>query len=89
MPVTEFRFHPLRRWRADFAWPDEKVLLEVEGGIWMRGRHTRGAGWQKDADKYNEASIMGYTLLRVTPVQLNTQSTIDLVRRALDARKVA
>lgn len=30
--VREHRFHPTRRWRFDFAWPDEKVALEVEGG---------------------------------------------------------
>lgn len=33
-PVREHKFHPKRRWRADFAWPGEKIIVEVEGGIY-------------------------------------------------------
>lgn len=47
-PVTEHRFHPKRRWRFDLCWPVRKIALEVEGGIWVNGRHTRPAGYQAD-----------------------------------------
>ena len=55
-PVREFKFHPTRRWRFDFAWPDHKVAAEVEGGTWTGGRHTRGSGFEKDCHKYNAAA---------------------------------
>lgn len=65
-PVREHRFHPRRKWRFDFAWPREKLAVEVEGGVWTRGRHTRGSGFVKDTEKYNAAAALGWTVLRFT-----------------------
>lgn len=65
-PVQEYRFHPVRRWRFDFAWPDLMVAAEVEGGTWARGRHTRGAGFEADCEKYNTAASLGWRVLRFT-----------------------
>lgn len=65
-PVREYKFHPTRKWRFDFAWPDEKVAVEIEGGIWGGGRHTRGSGYTKDCEKYNVAVVMGWRVLRLT-----------------------
>lgn len=84
-PVPEHRFHPHRRWRTDYAWPDRKLALEVEGGIWTQGRHTRGAGFLADLEKYNTLTAMGWRLLRVTPQQLLTADTLELVERAMAA----
>ena len=81
-PVTEHRFDAVRRWRMDYAWPDLKIALEVEGGIWSRGRHTRGAGFLKDCEKYNEAAIAGWTVLRTTPSALCSAETISMIKRA-------
>jgi hypothetical protein len=53
LPVPEYRFAPPRRWRTDYAWPLAKLALEVEGGVWTNGRHTRGTGFLKDIAKYN------------------------------------
>jgi very-short-patch-repair endonuclease len=58
-PVREHRFHAVRRWRFDFAYPDQKLAIEVEGGVWSVGRHTRGAGFTKDCEKYNTALMDG------------------------------
>jgi len=66
----EYRFHPTRRWRFDFAIPEHKIAIEIEGGIFVRGRHTRGAGYQKDCEKYREATILGWQLLRYTTNEL-------------------
>ena len=82
-PVAELRFHPKRRWKFDFAWPEQKVALEVEGGVWVGGRHTSGAGFVKDMEKYNEATCAGWRLLRVQPKDLLTMNTVGLLRRAL------
>lgn len=61
---TEYHFHPERRWRADFAFVDERVLVEIEGGVWTRGRHTRGRGFVRDCEKYNAATLAGWAVLR-------------------------
>ena len=62
--VKEFRFHPVRRWRFDYAIPEALVAIEVEGGIYAGGRHVRGAGYEKDCQKYNEAQLLGWIVLR-------------------------
>ena len=66
-PVREHRFHAVRRWRFDFAYPDQKLAIEVEGGVWSGGRHTRGAGFTKDCEKYNTALMDGWRVYRCTP----------------------
>lgn len=65
-PVREYRFHPARRWRFDFAWPEQRVAVEIEGGAWVQGRHTRGAGYTNDCEKYNSAMLEGWRVLRFT-----------------------
>jgi hypothetical protein len=60
----EYSFHDKRRWRFDFAWPDLMLAVEIEGGTWSGGRHTRGAGFRKDAEKYNTATIGGWRVLK-------------------------
>lgn len=65
-PVTEHRFASPRRWRFDFAWPEQMVAVELEGGVWTGGRHTRGAGFEADCEKYNEAFALGWRVFRLT-----------------------
>ena len=65
-PVKEFMFHPTRRWRFDYAYPDKKIAIECEGGIFVAGRHTRGMGFAKDCVKYNSATVLGWRVLRYT-----------------------
>lgn len=76
-PLPEYKFHPLRKWRADYCWPIHKVIVEVEGGVWTQGRHTRGAGFIADMAKYNAAALLGFRLLRYAPQQLG-QAIADL-----------
>jgi very-short-patch-repair endonuclease len=81
--VTEYKFHPTRRFRFDFAWPDHFLALEIEGGIYSRGRHVRPVGFKNDCEKYNEAAILGWTVIRVTSDQLNNNEAIGWITRAL------
>ncbi len=85
-PVTEYRFHAVRRWRFDYAWPDAKVALEVEGGVWSGGRHTRGVGFVKDMEKYNTAGLNGWLVLRCQPADLNRLETAAMVQQAIQQR---
>ena len=77
-PIAEHRFHQQRKWRFDWAFPQDRIAIEVDGGIWTRGRHTRGAGFVKDMEKLNAAVLAGWRVFRVTPEQLLTVG-IDLV----------
>jgi very-short-patch-repair endonuclease len=65
--VAEFKFHPDRKWRADFSIPSEMLLIEIDGGAWSGGRHTRGAGFIGDMEKLNAAACLGYRVLRFMP----------------------
>lgn len=84
--VREFRFWPGRRFRLDFAWPALRVALEVEGGVWTGGRHTRGAGFERDALKYSEAAIRGWLVVRVTTGMVKSGAALELVKRAIEVR---
>lgn len=71
-PVTELLFHPKRKWRFDFAWEEQKLALEIHGGIHSGGRHTRGRGFVEDRAKMNEATLLGWTVLEVTPEHIKS-----------------
>ena len=81
--VKEYRFHTKRMWRFDYAIPQHKIALEVEGGIWTRGRHTRPQGFLGDVDKYNTATLMGWRVFRVTPDTLYSNATINMLKSAI------
>ncbi len=71
-PTTELMFHPKRKWRFDYAWPTRMIALEVHGGIHSGGRHTRGRGFVEDRAKMNEATLLGWTVLEVTPEHIKS-----------------
>jgi very-short-patch-repair endonuclease len=83
-PVTEYRFHPTRKWRFDYCWPEHRVALEVEGGIWTGGRHTRGVGFVRDMEKYNTAALMGWKVLRCQPTELRKLVVVDMIKQAIE-----
>ncbi len=85
-PKTEYRFHDTRKWRFDFAWPAVKVAVEVEGGTFVAGRHSRGVAFESDAEKYAEATIGGWAVLRVTTDMVNDGRAVLLLNRLLQAR---
>ena len=76
VPARECRFHPQRRWRFDFAWPLYKVAVEVDGEIHCRGRHVRGAGFERDAEKGNAAVMAGWRVLHFTPKHIRSGQAV-------------
>ena len=86
-PVREHRFAPPRRWRFDYAWPAHRIALEIEGGVWAGGRHVRGRGYESDCEKYSEAALRGWRVLRVTPAMLRDGRALTLLERALAGRR--
>lgn len=83
IPEREYKFHPVRKWRSDFAWPDRLLLVEVEGGTWSGGRHTRGQGFANDCLKYNQAVIDGWRLLRFTSDQIKSGDALKIIENCI------
>jgi very-short-patch-repair endonuclease len=86
--VKEYRFHQARKWRADFAHLPSRTLIEIEGGIWVNGRHNRAAGFAADLEKYLEAALDGWRVVRLGPKELTADHTgrlITLLREASSA----
>lgn len=81
---TQFRFHPVRKWLMDFAWPLRKLALEVNGGTYMGGAHSRGAGQRKDFEKWSEAGLLGWRVLHVDTVDVKHKVHVERVQRALE-----
>ena len=77
--VRNHRFHPVRQWKLDFAWPDYLLAVEVEGGTWSGGRHVRGAGFEEDAQKYLEAMMLGWRVIRATGSMVKSGQVINAV----------
>ena len=82
----EFKFHPERKWRFDFANFDLKVAVEIEGGAFTNGRHTRGKGFINDMQKYNAAIELGWIVLRYTHSQINEAETYRQIKKVCDNR---
>lgn len=77
--TPEVKVVPDRRWRFDFAHPGTRIAIEIEGGTWTGGRHTRGSGYAKDCEKYNEAQLAGWTVFRLTGEMITTPNVERLV----------
>ena len=77
----EYQFHPKRKWRADFHLIGKKILVEVEGGIWSGGRHTRGKGYIGDMEKYNAAVMMGYQVIRFSTEQVKSGLAVQQIEK--------
>lgn len=84
--VKEFRYHPTRKWRFDYAIPAKKVAVEVDGGVWTGGRHINPAGYINDMEKLNTAASMGWLVLRITTDDRFAMKTFELIKNTLEQR---
>ena len=73
----------LKDWRFDFAWPDLMIAVEVDGGVWTRGRHVRGAGFVADMEKLNAAQKQGWAVYRFASNHLTSGYAIDMIKEVL------
>lgn len=75
-------------WRFDYAIAEHRIAVEVEGGVFSGGRHTRPTGFLGDVEKYNTATLYGWRLFRVTPSRLISASTMQLLHDAITLKYV-
>ncbi|MFH1744275.1 MAG: hypothetical protein ABIH23_35180, partial [bacterium] len=89
-PVLELRFHPTRRWRWDLCWPDIKppLAVEIDGGIWVGGRHTRAQGFRADQEKRNAGVIGGWRILSYVPDEITSWRAAQEIASVVLAREV-
>lgn len=85
---AEWPFHPTRKWRFDYACPELKIAIEVDGGIFIGGRHSGGVGQLKDFEKGNAACAMGWYVFHTTPDDMHDLEFRKLVLEAIKARKM-
>ena len=79
----EYRFHPTRRWKFDLAWPERKLAVEIDGGLYIRGAHSRGADREADMEKDAEALCLGWRVLRVSPRHVKDLRALQWIERIL------
>ena len=86
VPRREFVFCPWRKYRADFAWPEEKLLVEAEGGIFAKGKgwHMSVGGYLDDMEKYNLAALMGFRVLRFSRKEIDSGNALSQIEQALN-----
>lgn len=94
-PERQFLFHPTRKWRADFCWPSKKIIVEIEGGIWRGfgkkesgGAHSHPSNIERDIDKYNAATALGYRIYRFTEKQLETLEAVKIIVHEFEEKLV-
>lgn len=73
-----------RRWRFDFAHLGRWIAIEIEGGVYSRGRHVRPKGFLGDIEKYNRAAVLGWRVLRMTPQQFDGLEFVPLVKEIME-----
>lgn len=86
-PVRQFKAVKGRRFRSDFAWPEWGIIVEIEGGVYVKGRHVQPQGYTNDVEKYNELILAGYTLIRATSEQARNGQLEQWLNRAFAMKK--
>ncbi len=79
----EVRFAPDRLFRADFRIVGTPLLIEIDGGAYTNGRHTRGAGFESDRAKDALAFRLGFIPMHLTPRQVESGEAISTIKAAL------
>tara|TARA_R110002050_G_scaffold88950_5_gene187401 strand:+ start:3026 stop:3430 length:405 start_codon:yes stop_codon:yes gene_type:complete len=85
--ILEYKFYDTRKWRIDIFIPDLKVAIELEGGVYTYGRHTRPKGFLADIEKYNKISILGLKLLRYAHVEHTYNDILKDLKELIDNGK--
>lgn len=81
--VKEYKFHPVRKWRFDYAIPKYKIAIEIDGGVWNYGRHNRATGYMADMEKFNAAASFGWVVLKFTPQEQYKRVTFDIIKQTI------
>lgn len=89
IPFTrEYKFHPTRKWRFDFAVgaskeeiESQRIAIEFNGAVFTQGGHTRGAGYVKDMEKMNNAQVLGFRVLQYTSMDFRKDGLEKMIEQ--------
>lgn len=93
MPIGEHLAIPGRKFRFDFCWVPQRLLVEVQGGVWGKhgkggaSAHSGGVAVNRDAEKLNLAVLAGWRVLHVTGDQIASGEAIRWIEQALTQSK--
>lgn len=79
---------PIRRWRFDLAWPEQRIAAEIEGALFVGGRHGGTGSTRRDLEKYNVAACLGWRLVRLLPEWVGRPRALQMIEIALGQRSV-
>lgn len=79
----QYRFVPGRLYRFDRAWPAHLVAVEIQGGLWVNGAHSRGSGVERDCVKLSIAAALGWRVLPVSRAMIEDGTAVELIAQAL------
>lgn len=88
--AREVRFDAVRQWRFDFAWPPQRIAVEIDGGTWKRTRGGRSAGhahpqrMEDDNEKRNAARLQGWRVFQFTTRQVQYGQAIEVIAQAVN-----
>jgi very-short-patch-repair endonuclease len=90
--LSEFRrnarFVAGRRYEADFWFPELRLALEVDGGVFLpRGGHTSGVGYTNDRERDVEATLQGILTVRYTSEQVKSGYAIETFQQIYRQRR--
>jgi very-short-patch-repair endonuclease len=81
-PIREYQGIPGRKFRFDLCWPPQQLAVEIDGAIWVNGRHSSGAGISRDCEKFSLAAIHGWRVLRVTTGMVKSGKALKFIKLA-------
>ena len=85
-PEQECKVIEGRKFAFDRCFRDARLLICLQGGTWQQGRHTRGAGYERDCEKLCLAAAEGYRVFYLTTTMLRNDPArwLGLIAEAIE-----
>lgn len=84
-PETQYQFNPSRRWKADFVWPEYRIIAEVQGMTYVASRgHTSHSGIHRDYEKQNSAQLLGYHYFEFDRDMIESGEAVNTIAQAIN-----
>ena len=86
--VREYQAIPGRKFRFDFAFLRERLLVEINGGTYNGGAHGRGVGINRDYEKGNLAVVNNWRVLSFDTKQVKSGAALEVVEQLINNQSI-